>query len=406
MMPEPTGLERAFISGRISEAVETYARGDAALTEGRPRREPVRKERCVLQPWEWEFWEAIKRLGDEAWGHEVYLYDCALSEWVARAPGLYWEAHARALRELVPARTVMLGDRWRTFDPPGKSMKVSGGIGTMRLPPASDGWRLCTLTCSLNASAGVPTLVSPEVWEAHGLHEGVVIQHGLAQWQPMGGPWSARFPMLRGLPRGYLILDEPSNLSVFQWERGPPVQIHPFTVMEYYSGAALFYDYVYATTSTGEDGYRQHLAAFFDAYRQAEGRDGAYLLSADVSDPLWEARYESPEHLRSAERAGHASLQLLEARVQEHTQGTDIVEALVKALAAVDAPTTLVRISEEAGIPSGRWHAGGPLAEEAARLVSHALRAQKQRELIDAYVAAVPGALVSSADRGAADEDD
>ena len=45
----------------------------------------------------------------------------------------------------------------------------------------------------------------------------------------------------------------------------------------------------------------KHMAAW-------KKRDGSYLLGADVSDPMWDARYPSPEALRSAERAGGACL--------------------------------------------------------------------------------------------------
>jgi hypothetical protein len=340
------------------------------------------------------FWGEIKALDGQAWGANVSFQGAAVSEWVSRAPGQYWEPGARTLRKLVPAATELIDERWRAFHPFAKSSKVAGGIGTMKLAPAPDGYRLCTLAPGLNASSGVPGLISPDVWDALNLREGTLID-GKARWQCMTENWSGRFAAAGRAP-GWLILDDPATLR-HSISSSPtdcaPVKIHPFTIMEYHGESALFYDYVYAAASTGETGYRRELEDFFEAYRHANGRDGSYLLGADVNDPMWDARYRSPEALRSAERAGGACLHLLEARVKELAQGRETLSALVEALASVPNPTDLRKISADAGIPHGRWVSGGGLAEDSARLVSKAVSAGKVQDLVDAFVDSFPGAL-------------
>ncbi len=179
-MKIPGGLERAFLSRRISEAAETYACADAALGEPRDRPEASQRQRLYRYRKEDRFWSEVNWLGDKAWNAEVEITEAAVSEWVARVPGLFWEPRARALRELMPSMTELIDKRWRTFPPLGKSSKVVGGIGTMRLAPATDGYRLGTLTLGLNASAGVPALISPEVWDGLGSMRGLSSEGKLA----------------------------------------------------------------------------------------------------------------------------------------------------------------------------------------------------------------------------------
>jgi hypothetical protein len=88
-------------------------------------------------------------------------------------------------------------NRWENYTLPMESVVVSGGVGTLRLPAANDDYRLVTLTCSLNASSGVPTLVAPSVWHHLRMSEGVLIS-GQATWRDMPLQWGEQFPIVSG----------------------------------------------------------------------------------------------------------------------------------------------------------------------------------------------------------------
>ena len=312
----------------------------------------------------------------------VRIYEAAVSEWVARVPGLYWAPSSSFMRKIKPALIEHKTKTWITYQPLGKSQKVMGGIGTLRLAPATDGYRLMTLTTTLNASAGILALVSPEIWEDGWCGEGSVISAS-AKWQAMTEKWASQFPSVKGIPRGYLILDKRDQVRVR--EHGAPVEIHPFSIMEYWDGSAQLLDYVYATVDTTEADFRDKLTDFFESYRIAEGRGGEYLLAADVSDPMWDAWFSSPAELRDSRRA--SQLRLIEARVHDAVSGQDVVDALIRTLSQSDNVKDLRRLSKDAGIEFQRWSAGGTVAEESARLVSEAVRSGKEQALIQVVMA-------------------
>ena len=219
------------------------------------------------------FWGRVLAGPEDAWGTLFWIDIAVLSEWIARVPGLYWKPESAQFRQLSPEAVEYKSQTWVTYRPEGKSRKVMGGIGTLRFPPGQDGRRLVSLTTTCNVSAGVPALVSPEVWDRHELREGVLLG-GRARWQPMVLGWSSYFPSTRELPRGYLIVDDPDTIEVHDPGHRAPTLIHPFTVMEYSRGAVELFDFVYAAADTGESRYRQRLERFFDSYKDRHERYG------------------------------------------------------------------------------------------------------------------------------------
>jgi hypothetical protein len=307
---------------------------------------------------------------------DVLVWPAAVSEWVARVPGLFWRPGSAAMRTLRPADRESETERWITFKPKGKSQLVSGGVGTLKFPPSEDGFRMITLTTSHNASTGVPALVSPKVWKSHGLTEGTIV-NGRARWAPLPLQWSTQFPVVLGVPRGCLILDDVAATKVM--EQNAPVQVHPFSVMEYWEGPAQLHDFVYITVDTGDPDLRRTTADFFEEYRTKNGRDGHYLLAADISDPLWEATFTSPAEMRLNKAV---ELRLIEARVAERARGEDVTEALIRNLGRFAGTDDLKRLSQDADIPWRRWSKGGRIADEAARLVAEAVELGKQQKLL------------------------
>ncbi len=326
-------LREAYVGVRVMETGDNFTRADA------PLRSPP--ETRVSQSDEFFdddglVWERILHDPEGTWGLTFRFHDLVLSEWVARVPGLYWKPGAEQLRRLSPAAIEPTPDRWTQYRPWGKSQRVvMGGIGTLRLPPAQDGTRLVTLCSSLNASAGVPALLAPAVWDKICPRppyqaEGKVLS-GAARWQPMAEAWASRFPSTRDIPRGYLVLDNPDAITLH--EETSPTQIHPCTVMEYRSGAKELFDFVYATADTTEPSYRGKLESFFDRYKGEQERYGRYLLAGDMVNALWEAEFNSPAELRRDDPSAGSQLALLEARVREHMLGEGTIEALLEASA-------------------------------------------------------------------------
>ena len=372
-------LTRGFVATQIAETMANYALVDDPLKKPGPRPAQTR-ERVGEVLDDGHFWKPILR-GEKANGRWD-IYEAAVSEWVARVPGLFWTPAATAMRKLIPALVERKSGKWVTYRPLGKSQHVVGGIGTLRLPPADDGYRLITLTTTLNASAGIPALVAPSVWEHRRLSEGTVIS-ATAQWREMAQKWAIQFPVVRGIPRGYFVLERPEDVRCRDEEA--PIHVHPFSVMEYSSGSAQMLDYVYATGDTSERSFRGELTSFFERYRKAEGRDGTYLLSSDISEPMWDAWFSDPTELR---RGKKAQLQLIEDRVNEAVNGGSVIDALANAISTLPniTKTDLLRLSEDALIKTGRWSHEGTIAENSARLVAEAVRVGQQKALLQLVI--------------------
>ncbi len=123
---------------------------------------------------------------------------------------------------------------------------------------------------------------------------------------------------------------------------------------------------------------------FFDGYKERHERYGRYLLSGDMVSPLWDARFAGPEDLRRADPAAGSQLKVLEARVRESHLGQDATERLLEALSTVcETPEDVKLLSDEAGIPSNIWFAGGTVAEVCNQLVASAVDRDKVAALIE-----------------------
>jgi hypothetical protein len=325
-----------------------------------------------------DFWNTILSRFQGMYSHQVHFADFGLSEWIARVPGLYWTTRATVLRDKAEAAIEFTSEEWKVYIPLGKSQIVSGGIGTIKLPPDNAGNRLVTLSAGFNASSGIPALISAEVWKHHKLCEGVVLS-GQAEWWKMHDGWSNRFPSIRGIPKGYLLIKNIDQISVRA--RQQPTQFHPSTVMEYYTGDALLYDFVFATADTGISNYRRKLEQFFKDYKNSNERYGNYLLPADINDPLFDAEFPEPDELKRTV-SGKSQLQLLEERIRQHSYRGRTLDELVQIMAENCDNSDLRAICRDIGLPRSL------LADVAASSVVNVLNAcvqmNKVEELIDA----------------------
>lgn len=385
-------LWRPYIGTRVLETSTNYALADGALVTPPEPRQSSRERRLDADE---QFWHTVMTNPEQSWGTRFHIEQpVAISEWVARVPGLFWKPGVSQFREYQKGIYEMIG-RWRMQSPLAKSARVMGGIGTLRLPPSEDGTRLVTLTTGLNASAGIPTLISPEVWDhicGQGPAEGRLIWlDASASWQPMSVGWASQFQATKDIPRGYLVIRNPDTVHVLP--ESASILIHPFSVMEYREGTKELFDFVFATASTGEE-FRPRLEWFFTDYAQAKNRYGRYLLAGDMVHPIWKADFNTPAELRLIDPAAGSQLALLEARVRQHMLGDDTIERVLEALAkSCHTSTDLQRVSSDCGIEPGLWLRGGTPVELASQLVEEILRQDKMTELIEVVARRYPSIL-------------
>jgi hypothetical protein len=94
-------------------------------------------------------------------GVVVTLRGFVLTPWVPRVPGLYWKSEARQLRDAALGEMIRPG----LYTPVGKTRRVLGGIGNVRLLPTAEG-RLVCATSSGDSWAGIPVLLTGDAWHA------------------------------------------------------------------------------------------------------------------------------------------------------------------------------------------------------------------------------------------------
>ena len=366
------------------EAVENYSRADAPLERTVPLL-PHSLERMECHGdndfWSHLFW-AAGRNPNHIWGMRFEIRSSYLTEWVARVPGLFWTPGAKVLRERAEEFVESRSKVWTTYKPVGKSQKVAGGIGTLCLPPDTQGYRLATLSCGMNASSGIPVLLSPDQWDQaqQGMQaEGRHIDRAVGTWQKAGFGWAERFETIKGLPQGYLVVEQ-----LRMGDHNGPVQFHPFSVMEYETEHSKLFDFVYITVDLGGENWRGEVETFFECYRTHNGRNGRYLTAANSGDHLWDADFATPKELRRASAAGRTQLDLLIARVQERLAGTDLIEGTLAKLGQVcDEVQDLAVYSAVIEIPSRNWRSDDALIDNISRFVGEVQkRPGKMEELI------------------------
>lgn len=296
------------------------------------------------------FWWRFLADPEKMWDKPLKMFGTpVVSDWVARVPGLYWlaeSANLRAIKEdLIESRS--RGTRspaWIQYTPDGKSRVVLGGIGTFRLPPADDGKRLMMISFSHNASAGIPALVYPDVIDKWKLSLGSLVEFAKpVYWRKMSADWIGKFDKDRNVPRGYLVIDKPNLIRKVR--TGFPVEIHPFTIMEYQQGnsAGLLYDYAFMAIDNKVPKYKTEIETFFNSYKNEFGRAGKYLLAADSVEHLFDAEYQSPSELLAMNGEGKSQLNLLRRRILgDYKYKTYTISKLLKELPGIYKNTNAV----------------------------------------------------------------
>lgn len=376
-------LTGAFKATRLIETVENYSASDnnkLALSEH--SNNDGDSEFYTDE----KFWQNIIANPEKYWNKRVSLYYFTVCDWIARIPGLYWASYSTTLREHSKNEIVKQSKQWIEFNPPGKSRKVLGGIGTILLPPNDEGKRLISVSSSCNGSLGIPVLIFPDVYDSLDLKEGDCILIKNAKWQPLDLAWSKRFASTQGIPRGCIIVDSPDKIEITQ--RDVPVAYHPFSIMEYQKGDTLLYDFVYLNVDSKLKKLRNEIESFFDYYAKKKNRNGKYLLNPNLIEPFFETQYTSP--LEMQHQSEKAKLDLIYKRIRDvefnHTTLNKLIEILPH---YYDSSLAIKRLAKNVGVSLAILQEDNA-ASMSAQLINHCFDNNKIEELTDRMLVEYP----------------
>lgn len=300
-------LKELYKGTKLIETIENYALAEevSSLKEG------ISNDESFWFFNDEEFWRNVIADPNKYWNQKIDLYYFVVSDWVARIPGLYWTPSSEQIRQHKNEDIALQSKQWIEFYPPGKSKKVMGGVGTLLLPPTDEGKVLLSVSAGCNASAGIPLLCFPEVYDQLNIKQGDCVTIRSAKWQSMDNHWASKFAT-KDIPRGYLVIDSIDKIQVL--ERNYPVAFHPFSLMEYEYQDSLFYDFVYVTADSKVKNVDTEIERFFKEYAKKEGRNGEYLLNPNIVNPIFESRYSCPSELSGTSEK--AKLNLLYERIR------------------------------------------------------------------------------------------
>lgn len=374
------GLQSTFNAIKILETIENYGISQQLNCEQISEDQEIK-----FFTSEREFWYTAFN-SENMWGKNIDLFHFVVSNWVARIPGLYWTEQATILRQHSESDIAFKSKEWIKFNPPGKSRKVMGGVGTLLLPPTDEGKLLISVTASCNASTGIPVLLFPEVIDALKIEEGDCVNICGAKWQPMSYEWARKFSSLAKIPRGYLVIDKVKKIKVVQ--KGCPVIYHPFSIMEYEQDDTLLFDYVYASADTKVENARYKLEDFFEEYRKENGRNGKYLLNPNVIHPLFDSQYSSPSELQHPSEK--AKINLIYQRIKNTYFNEININSIINVLPKYYQSSAAIRsLANRVGI-SPALLSEDSAASMSSQLISRCLEKDIMDTLVDRVVNEYP----------------
>jgi len=330
---------------------------------------------------DFQFWRRVIRQPAAFWNKKLTFIEVSYSEWVPRIPGLGYTEAARIIsRDLQNAVPLNL-DRL-IYRPSDKSGFVMSGVGSLKLPPDYDGYRLCSITTSRTCSKGVPVLIAPEVAAYHKLSNGDCLASITGVWQQMTTEWTKQFAITENLPRGYLVVRHPDELKK---EKGiAQFYYDPFSVMEYEQDGILKWDYVFCNVPVDQPGQQKGIQDFFNDYRHLDGLNGKYLLNPDVGEPLFETAYNSPADY------ARAQLALMKERMNKTAiAGLNIDQVTAKIAVGYQDAFSLRVFAQKCGINAGQLSDDAPV-KMAAQIVNLAIEANLLLELLQRFTIEQP----------------
>lgn len=341
------------------------------------------------------FWNDVLRSPEDFWDASFNIGYCIFTNWIARVPGLFYTEAASTLRSFAKyyplENTEQFGSVNHIYRPLGKSVHVSGGIGTLKLPNDDRGNLLASVSTSANASVGIPLLIYPEVLEYLRLEEGECISITNARWKKMSVEWQNKFPAVSGIPRGYLVVDHPDMISKTGEQTN--IQVQPFSIMERQAADGFLYDFVYVSINAADRSSRQRAKQFFERYLEYTSSAGEYLLAIDPSDPYFDARYAYPRDLELQDRYGITQMKLIKERVKGSCFRGFTIDRLARIIPE-NYPTSqeIYRLAQNAGIPSLQIPNDAAL-RMAIVLLEQAIRVDRVAILVECIVIDFPEIL-------------
>jgi hypothetical protein len=364
----------AFKVSRVLESLENYAVADSTVLDTKPMRGEKKETEPFLN--DHSFWHAVLQNPEKFYGQPLSFQKFTISTWVPRVPGLYFTEKGKANRKFTEGKFEAVSDGWVHYPPPVKSFMVMGGVGTLKFAPDSEGKRIICLSNGGNASTGIPAIIDNQLFQELSLHDGVQVNIKNCVWNAMKDEWQQRFPFTSGLPRAYLCIEDASQIAIVG--ENHKVVYHPFSIMEYNEGNAIFFDYVYCTIDPFQP--LGEYISFFENYRKNKGRDGFYLIAAEPNGELFEAKYASPKELKAYEQGSNTGLHLLEERIKQEYYKDQLLDEIIKTLG--EYYTEVADIARIAGYLGIQLMPDAP-ARMINSLVTESLRKGKLEVLIE-----------------------
>ncbi len=271
------------------------------------------------------FWPEILSNPGGFWNREYKIYHCLYSDWVARIPGLYWNDNSGRYRGMAANEIDSTLGFKTVYRPVGKSMMVTGGVGTNMLPPDNLGRRVGSVCLSGNISGAIPVLVYPEVYSnIKDLKNKVFTLR--AKWVRMDATWSDRFRNASKVPRGYFEIKNKEQLEFGSERHGQPI-FHPYTIMEHEKNGLPYFDFFYLSCS--EKNYRERTKSFCEQYL-TKFNGAKYLVEPNPNEPIFGADYNSPLDFR---QRGQTLMNLMNERIEDLLKGDAITDEVYQSLA-------------------------------------------------------------------------
>lgn len=381
-------LQEAYKATRILETFDNYSRADQINSESTLNLSKRGKEYLYDESL---FWKMLLSNPSGYWGVQFSAYDCILSEWVPRVPGLFWAQGSKAIRDFAEKEIATNRPGYIEYSPIGKSQKVLGGVGTIKLPPDLYDNRLFTISFNGNTSLGIPIIISQEIIEQKQLKSGSVIHIENSSWEKMTTDWASQFPSIAGIPRGFLKIEKVDD--VLNSKIIANHEIHPFSIMEYQSSNSLFFDFVFVTSIVTKNENRNRIEDFFETYRKKEGRNGKYLFSCDIANPLFESKYSSPFEMRSDYESGQ--MRVLEARIKrEYFNGHTIDQLMQKLPGFYQTAASIRTLVSLLELPVGLLR-DDSAAKMSTQLIEMCIDNDKMEQLIDRIAIDHPNAFTN-----------
>ena len=381
----------------VSESINNYSITDNFNIQGESIITPDSHGNYPMEIYDDEqFWNTINngiKNENYCWDRKFLFYYVIVSEWIPRMPGVFWTEKSAALRNLATNEITSRTGRIVTYTPVGKSSKVLGGIGTFKCAP-QEKFRMVCLTVSGNASVGIPTLISNDVWKEHGLEEGSVLRNLKVQWVKMSTNWSPKFSSSINLIRGCLILTHSEDLQKEDSLANPVA--HPYTILEYYRNGAPYYDFMFFTINKKWD--KTKYKTWVDEYKNQENRDGRYIFEPDPNEIIYRADYLSPSHYLSK---GQEDINIIESRIEEilKDESSGVFGSIYSFLMTeISNENELVTISKQniINIPPVQWRGKSSLANTIKSFLDLIINQKKLISLFDLLQSEYPQTFIQT----------